>query len=312
MTKWQLVSFRNEGEPWPGLNTRSGKLARAPGELSVARNCIINRDDLLEKRRGIVRGFDERFQGVVCGLFTYTSNCGQEYVVVADQVGFSIRTPFRLGTFQIADCYPFDNFSSDEVDEEKWRNFGGYEVSNDALVLAPGSPSASAAKEAQPALCMRWFKDACRPSYQVQAGYSMSSSTASQQAVILVVRGTGDLSSGPLLMAVLERVSAGSRAARLYWRDQTGAVRELAQASLPASASDAGTLRISYDQVARLAAVVVTPSNGTAIAAQQVTPFTAEQDANFGLTSALGMRYTGALQPSSSEFFVGVVDGGSI
>ena len=68
MTKWQEFPLRPQGRPWAGINTRSGKLDDGSGMMTDSSvNCIINEADKLEKRKGMIRGLDERFAGAVCG-----------------------------------------------------------------------------------------------------------------------------------------------------------------------------------------------------------------------------------------------------
>ena len=69
MTKWQEFPLRPQGQAWPGLNTRGGVLDPGSGQLDDGSfNQIINEADLLEKRKGLTRGLDERFEDVVCDL----------------------------------------------------------------------------------------------------------------------------------------------------------------------------------------------------------------------------------------------------
>ena len=119
MTKHQEFPLRPQGSPWPGLNTKGGVLDPGQGFLEDgSKNQIINEADVLSKRLGFVRGLDERFDGVVCGLFRYTSGCGVEYLIVSDEDGIKVRTPFSIPEFLGSDSIPFDDFET--LDTTRW------------------------------------------------------------------------------------------------------------------------------------------------------------------------------------------------
>jgi hypothetical protein len=59
MTTWQEFPLRPAGRPWPGLNTRGGALDNGTGQLDDGSfGMIINEADILEKRKGLVRGLN--------------------------------------------------------------------------------------------------------------------------------------------------------------------------------------------------------------------------------------------------------------
>src|SRR5690606_999191 len=126
MTNWREIPLRPHGTPWPGLNTRGGVLDPGAGQLEDGPfNPIVNEADVLEKRKGFVRGLNERFTGVVCGLFRYTDNCGVEYLVVADEDGIHVRQPFSIPSFLGSDALPFDDF--EELQTTRWSPTTAYE-----------------------------------------------------------------------------------------------------------------------------------------------------------------------------------------
>lgn len=96
------------------MDTTGGKLDDGTGkqtENSV--NVTINEVDKLEQRKGFVRGLSERFGTAVCGLHTYTDNCGNQWLLVASDDGIFIRQPFNVPVFENDDSYPLDDFDSE-------------------------------------------------------------------------------------------------------------------------------------------------------------------------------------------------------
>lgn len=158
MTKYQEMSLRPQGAPWPGLNTRGGRLDPGSGQLEDGSiNAIINEGDILQKRKGMVRGLEERFSGVVCGLFRYTDDCGIEYLLVADEDGINIRTPFTVPIFTVSDAYPSDDFE-EALDPTQWNEVANYTTSGGSLLLTGSGP-------------LTWFKEATNLDYEVQIQY---------------------------------------------------------------------------------------------------------------------------------------------
>ena len=316
MTKWKDVPLRTQGESWPGLVTRTGRLMRRMGEMADCKNVTINRDDTLEKRLGFVRGLDERFSGVVCGLFAYTSNCGQEFLLVADQTGFAIRHPFTLPTFEVADCYPFDAFyqaDGSPLNAMKWRNTARYKQQGGSMVL---SATAAVVDEnnlqANLNASARWFKDACSASYQTQTTYSFDPASATKQRIVQVIKGNEDLTNLGAIFVTLDYKPNTTYLAQLYHRDSAGVITLIGSHQLSETDAKTGSLQVQYSVATKQAGFTVQPENGTA-STFTANAFNAVQDADLGLVSGLGIEQTSAgAQPSSASFYVAVIDGGSI
>jgi len=312
VTKWKEFPLRTSGEFWPGLSTRNGRLMRRIGELADCVNINIQPFDTLSKRKGLVRAFDERFNGVVCGLFAYTDNCGNEYVLVADQTGFSIRTPSVLPAFVIADCYPFDAFAvAGALDPVKWRNTSRYQAVNDEMVLAVGAGvvSETVLQDSLNA-CARWFKDACSSSYRTSVTFAFDAAATLRQRIVQVVRGAGDLSDFASIVAILELKVGIDYTLRLLYRTAQGVFTELARRSFdPVTDPTSGVLELSYNASTRVPSASVALGGGAAVDLTSL-PLLGAQDANLGLVSALGLMQveTGA-RPAIS---VAVIDGGPV
>lgn len=312
MTKWKEFPLRTPGEYWPGLSTRNGRLMRRIGELADCVNINIQPFDTLSKRKGLVRAFDERFNGVVCGLFAYTDNCGNEYVLVADQTGFSIRSPSVLPSFVIADCYPFDNFAvAGALDPVKWRNAGRYEAVSDEMRIATGAGvvSETVLQDSLNA-CTRWFKDACSSSYRTSVTFAFDAAAAPRQRLVQVIRGVGDLTDFASIVAVLDLKVGVDYVLRLLYRTTQGVFTELARRSYdPAADPTSGVLELSYN------ASTLVPKASLALGGGAATDLTGQallgtQDANLGLVSALGlMQVEAGARPALA---VAVIDGGPV
>jgi len=214
VTKYQAFPLRQPGQPWPGQNTKGGKLDDGRGNLTKnATNCTINRADELSKRKGFVRGLNERFGTVVCGLFPYTDNCGQEWLLVASDDGIAIRQPFVVPTFTVDDSYPSDSFDDVAgIDPLQWRNTGLYEAVAGSLLRSVGSSTAPF----DAASYLRWFKPAAAASYQVQIEYAFTAAVTTTQVVSIAIKGSGDLLTGAYLQADLQFAGGGLYVAKLY------------------------------------------------------------------------------------------------
>lgn len=311
MTSWKEFPLRPHGQPWPGLKT-SRRLMTAGGELEDCTNVIISTDDILEKRRGLVRGLSERFNGVVCGLFKYTDQCGVERIIVADESGISVRQPFSLPTFTIADCYPFDSFDGedgDPLDVETWRNAGDYEQQADVMVPVVGA-AALAGDGADLLLdeSARWFKDACSRSYQVRISYAFQD-VAIRQRVWIVLKGRGDLTAQSMFIGVVDLLASGTQEVRLFYVNSMRVFTLQGKATLT-GAQMTGTLTLGYSQLNRVATLVADPDGASP---QSITSQTlnAIQDLDLGQVSAIGCRHVGATQPDDT-FGISVVDGGAV
>lgn len=275
MTKWQEFPLRPQGRPWAGLNTRSGKLDDGTGQMTDnSVNCIINTADGLEKRKGIIRGLDERFAGSVCGLHRYTDECGREWLLVADEGGFSIRQPFSIPSFAASDAYPSDDFAeTGPVDPYFWRNTGGYEQVGGSLSLLSGQTDPGD---------LVWFKEASNFSYMVTVGWTV----VDDSTVVTVIK-----------RASVARIEAritqtgGIAQVTLVHVDGTGSETQLGIAGLGASS---GELELSYDRnpVTDQYSVTleITPDALSTIQIQDIETITALTDADLGQGTALRLE----------------------
>lgn len=309
MTQWEGTPLRPQGQAWPGLNTRGGRLSKGTGQLEDGSiNQIINEGDTLEKRKGMIRGLNERFNGVVCGLFKYTDDCGIEWLLVADEIGIFIRQPFEIPVFEQSDAYPFDNFSALVIDQSNWNNTSDYEIANDEMVQVFGLPEISGLRVA-PSDIMRWFKEATNKSYQIRIEYRFEDS-ATQQHKAIVIKGTGDLSAGAFIQGEVVFSNTGLYRAVLYHRSSTGQVSEIMQRDLDGSPNGFFTVKYRRDQNNELfvPGFEVFPQGGTPINAEAETLNTI-QDANFGQVTGIGIGYKNGAQEFPG---IDVVDGGPI
>jgi uncharacterized protein (DUF2132 family) len=268
-------------------------------------NVVINRSDLLEKRKGLIRAFDERFDGVVCGLFKYTDTCGVERVVVADENAISIRQPFEVPTFQIADCYPADSFNQDDgtpLNPSDWNNSSRYVVFSDRMVLATGVADSPSLDSSLPfSRCTQWFKDACSASYQVRTQFQFDAAVTEEQEVVIVLR--ADDAGTTYIIGRLSSLQKFT----LHHRATTGADQLLLQGDW--TGPGAGFFTVKYDQENRLAGIELSITGGTISDLTTPVQLTSAQDADLGLKSRIGLQTLGT--PTNS-FGILVVDGGSI
>ena len=281
MTKWTEFPLRPQGQPWPGLNTKGGILDPGAGYLEDGSfNAIINEADLLTKRKGLVRGLDERFDGVVCGIFRYTDNCGVEYLVVSDEAGIKVRQPFEVPTFLGSDSLPFDDF--EELDTTRWTNTAAYETFLGALQLN-GGDALSGLDYVDSAQFMQWFKESVVQSYFVEINYRMAAFQPKQTISVFIKRS----SSGTSYLEA--SVVTDNKTYRFYLYLVTGGVRTLIGESDVGGASQAdGFLRLSYDAGTFEASARITPSGG---GIQTLTgSITEAQDAALGQLSGLGIQ----------------------
>jgi hypothetical protein len=230
MTKMQEFPLRPQGRPWAGINTRSGKLDDGSGQMTDSSvNCIINRADELSKRKGMVRGIDERFAGSVCGLHKYSDECGREWLLVADEGGFSVRQPFSIPSFAASDAYPSDAFASDgPVDTNFWNDTEGYEQAGGALVLQAGQSNPGD---------MTWFKVASNFSYQSVVDFTIDNDST----VVAIIK----KAAVARLEARIVRV-AGNGIVTLVWTDSSGSETVLGTAGI--NTATAGSMTLSYER----------------------------------------------------------------
>jgi hypothetical protein len=286
MTRWLQSPIRQPGQPWSGIDTRSGKTDNGSGQLTEESvNVTINRLDTLSKRLGFIRGQNERFGTVVCGLHTYVDNCGNEWLLVASDESIAIRQPFAIPIFENDDSYPIDAFDEEGPSAINWRNTELYLSLGAGLQRNVGNstPPFDAASY------LRWFKAASSSAYQVTIQYEFDTFAAVPQVASITIKGSEDLSGRRLQADIV--FDGTSTTARLYKVDLTGARMELGQidvAGLPA-----GFLELRYERgfagslAVFTATMVVTPSGG---GPQEVssTAITELEDAEMGRTSAIG------------------------
>lgn len=281
MTKWTEFPLRPQGQAWPGLNTKGGLLDPGAGYLEDGSfNAVINEADLLEKRKGLIRGLDERFDGVVCGLFRYTDNCGIEYLVVSDQDGIKVRTPFEVPIFLGSDSLPFDDFET--LDTTRWKNTDAYETYIGALQLND-LDTKSGLDYVQKNQLMLWFKESVVQSYFVEVNYRLEAFHP-KQAVSVIIKGTQTGSS------YLEAcVTTDNTTYRAYLYMVIGGVRTLlADIDVDGASLADGFLRLSYDAGTFTASLSITPSGGGG--QFQPSVLTEAQDAALGQVSGIGIQ----------------------
>jgi hypothetical protein len=323
MTTWQEFPLRPQGAVWPGLNTRGGALDNATGQLEEGSfNQIINEGDILEKRKGFVRGLNERFTGVVCGLFKYTDDCGVEWILVADESLISIRQPFLIPVFTQSDAYPFDSFDTPEppaaeigdVDPDDWRNLTRYTLRTDKLVEVSTNGELPADFLA-PADWLRWFKDATNLSYQVRIEYEFGSNPTQQHQGV-VIKGSGDLLAGAYLQAEMVYSQGGVYEVRLFHMEASRSFNEIARATVIGSENPpTGFLTLRYTRNLTnpvdsqfIASVEVNPIGGSNVFAQ--SSLNALQDADLGQVSATGVGHRSGILVLDNG--IKVIDGGPV
>lgn len=300
MTSWSPVPLRQAGQAWPGIDTEGGKLDNGTGQLDRdAVNCTINEADTLSKRKGFIRGLNERFGTVVCGLHTYTSNCGVEYLIVADDTGMSIRTPFVVPVFTVDDSYPIDDFEDVfGLDENDWRNTAIYSASGGSLLRAVGN----SVSPFDAGSFLRWFKPASSISYQVQVEYAFTPLAGGVQVVSISIKGNGDLTSGARLQADLVFEAATmAYSARLWLVTAAGAFEQKAQIDVLGSFTNpSGFLTLSFASAlvgglpTFTATIEVVPIGG-ALQTQGSSDISELQARDLGQVSAIGCNQNAAI-----------------
>lgn len=281
MTSWTEAPLRPHGQAWPGLNTRGGKLDPGVGYLEDGSiNAIINETDVLAKRNGFIRGIDERFDGVVCGLFRYTDECGREYIIVADQVGIKVREPFNIETFLGSDAFPIDNFQT--LNTTRWSNTTDYEVSADELMLNEFA-ALSTPEYVETTRLMTWFKEAALTSYQVEIEYAMAAGLELQVASIVIKSATTSFLQASIFL------NGSAYIARL--QIVVGGVRSTLVDSAVGGAEFAdGFMRLAYDAVTKTASVRVVPVGGSIVEISKV--LNEIQHNALGQHTAIGLAYS--------------------
>jgi hypothetical protein len=296
MTKWNEAPLRPQGQPWPGLNTRGGKLDPGMGYLQDGSiNVIVNSADTLAKRQGFIRGIEERFDTVVCGLFKYTDDCANEYLVVADAEGVKVRAPFDIPTFLGSDTFPIDNFVT--LDTNRWANTDDYKVEQQSLFLNQFA-SFSTSQFVEESRFMQWFKEASLSSYQIEIEYSTAAGEPTQ-VVSAVIKRNGDTF---LQASVYLNGESYSASIHLVLN---GVRTTLQQIDLTGNQFGDGFLRLQYDAIEfTVEARVVTVGGGVFTLSKQITE---AQNNALGQNSAIGISYSEILPVSIQS-----VTGGAI
>jgi hypothetical protein len=275
MTKWQEFPIRPQGRPWVGINTRSGKLDDGSGQMTDSSiNAVINQADQLAKRKGLIRGIDERFAGAVCGLHKYTDECGREWLLVADQAGISIRQPFSIPSFRASDAYPSDSFQADgPVDPNRWNNRTTYVQVDGSLVLVPGVLVGDD---------LTWFKLATNFSYQLEWNFVYEPTS----------RTVGIIKMSLSTPARLEGRVSTDDGFQIVWIDVAGVETVLGFVAPIALPPTGGNVKLSYtrDTVGNNYVVTmdVELTDVAAFRIQNLVTLNAVNDAGFG--QATGLR----------------------
>ena len=292
MTRWQEFPLRPQGRNWAGINTRSGKLDDGSGQMKDSSlNCIINRGDELAKRKGMIRGIDERFTGSVCGLHKYMDECGREWLIVADEESLSIRQPFSIPSFSSSDAYPSDSFQSDGApNSSHWLNIVDYEQLDGSLLLRAGVLNGGN---------MRWFKDATNFSYKVFGDWTQ----ATDSTLVFAIKAGSIARIEARIVNVADVITAF-----LIWTDSTGTERQLGSEVLPVDTTT-GIITLSYGRdIAKSVfnlELVVQPTGGVALTIQDFLTLTALDDADFGQGTSLRIESTTGVDAASIESIQG-------
>ncbi len=327
MTELSEQELRPIAKGWPGLRSNLGRLVRIPGEMARCVNVEIDVPDTLAKRRGIVRGVEEYFDAPVCGLFSYTDFCQNEFLLVATEDGIFVRQPLALPIFQFADCYPFDDFGGDPVegvapDADKWKfQVGGLETRSDTLGLLPTALSVGLDdfETVLDSTSISWFKEACSSGYRVEIDVDLPEPTGglTPRAWILMKGFELGFQSGAFLIGEVFRDAEGTKA-RLLHVDETRTLREVAKLGPIDDANVA--FRVSYDATTNKdgkleATLRLDPDIGTTVTT--AVEFSSLEDAAFGLASGVALLFTGVtgqVRPASFPaplFAVDLIDAGS-
>lgn len=293
------------------MNSRGGQLDDGRGWLEDGSiNCQINEADILSKRKGFVRGLNEWFGAVVCGLFAYQDFCGNKYLLVATEDGIQIRQPFQLPQFTASDAYPNDNFDASLIDTEIWRNAARYDLLSGALIQA-GTAALFIGPRLASDLFMRWFKLAGASSYEVRIDYAFDSDLAQDQKIGIVIKGNGDLSTGALIQGEIDFNPLGTYRLKLYHRRADLSVVQLAAQDLDGEPNGTLTLQYRRDQsrASFVASALITPEVGTSRTVHGSSLSTIE-DLDLGQVSALALgQRSGGL---STAIGITLVTGGPI
>ena len=260
--------------------------------------------DLLMKRRGIIRGLDEFFDNPICGLFAYSDFCQNEWLLVATSDGINIRQPFTQTTFQIADCYPFDEFAGtglQALNGDDWKFIGTHLGINGNVCGLKATARSFANFDVESVIdsyTASWFKDACKSSYQVELNLDIPDSSLEPHVAAIIRGAQRGFQSGAFIMGDFFRRS-NLTFGRIMHVDGTRAVREVATIGPFSDGNGVGT--IAYDEASLVATITFTPDVGSP--ASSSFPFNGLNNAEFGLATGFSVFFIGSpggqLRPSS-------------
>jgi hypothetical protein len=307
VTKPSEFPLRPHGHPWPGLKDAENRLMVRGGEMSDCTNVIINTADVLQKRKGFIRAFDERFGGVLCGIFKYTDEYGREKMILAADGFWYIRAPYAVPTFAQSDAYPFDAFDrpvDSDPDPDKWRgSTSRYKETAEALEMKTGA-APGLEHENMPGWAMSWFKEQSSRSYKVRIQYTLPELSI-DNSLFIVIKGQDDLSTGAALLAVLDQQADSVVKMSLYDRDAADNLSLIGEAT---TTGLTGFLQLEYNQATKIAKATLTPVGG-ALKSVSSESFSELRDLDWGQNCGIGIAKGAA---GASVGNIEVVDGGPV
>ena len=285
---------RPQDQSWPGLRSKRGVTITArPGEMSDCSNVEILSDQLM-KRRGFIRGLDEFFDTPICGLFIYTDFCQNEWLLVATASGITIRQPFTQIAFQIADCYPFDEFAGtglQALNSDDWK-FVGSNLGIDGNVCGLKAISRAFVQFDVESIIdsysATWFKESCKSSYEVSLNLDLPDSTFEPHAAAIIRGAQKGFQSGAFLMGDFFRRD-NLTFGRIMHISGSRAVKEVA--TIGPFEDGNGVGKISYNQAERSATITFTPDVGSP--SSSTFQFNGVQDDEFGLATGFSVFFIG-------------------
>jgi len=255
--------------------------------------------DLLMKRRGMIRGLDEFFDTPICGLFSYTDFCQNEWLLVATADGIAIRQPFTQTTFQIADCYPFDEFAGlgfQALDSDKWKFVGvnlGIDGNSCGLKAIAKSFAQFDMESIIDGYSASWFKEACKSSYEVSLNLDLPDSGLEPHVSAIIRGAQRGFQAGAFIMGDFFR-RGNKTFGRIMHVTNARAVNEVA--TIGPFDDGNGVGKISYDQAARAATITFTPDVGSH--ASSTFTFNGLQDDEFGVATGFAVFF---IAPSAGQ-----------
>lgn len=285
---------RPQDQPWPGLRSKRGlTLSARPGELSDCSNVEIL-TDLLMKRRGIVRGLERFFDEPICGLFQYSDFCKNEWLLIATASGIAIEQPFASITFQIADCYPFDEFAGtglQSLDSDNWKFVGsnlGIDGNVAGLKAIARAFSDFDVESIIDSYSASWFKEACKSSHQVSLNLDLPDSSFEPHVAGIIAADSRGFQSGAFLMGDFFRRN-NQTFGRIMHISNSRAVKEVATIGPFSDGNGVGV--IAYDASTRQASISFTPDVGTG--GSSSFSFNQLQSDEFGLATGFSVFFIG-------------------